>query len=202
MSPLGSASCTAGALATLEQRLAEELSASVGSLLPVPQDGGADDAEDPLKDLKQDLRGLRGRMAIVETVRAGWGEGASAGPARDLVPHRVGASPPQSIGALREQLRADVLEACGIPGGLVSTRSDGTGRREDYRRLAHGNLIPQSRIWATEISQKLNVPPPVFDLSAMYASDQVGRVAAFSKLVQSGVSIADASVQAGILGNE
>ena len=82
----------------------------------------------------------------------------------------------------------------------MSTRSDGTGRREDYRRLAHGALIPQSRIWAAEIGEKLLVPPPVFDLSDLYASDQVGRVNAFAKMVQSGVSISDAAAQSGILG--
>ena len=63
----------------LETRLGEEVSSSVGHLLPVPADGGDGGDDDPLKQLKADIANLKGRHALVETTSAGWGEGRHGG---------------------------------------------------------------------------------------------------------------------------
>ena len=61
------------------------------NLLAVPQDGGDDEADDPLKSLKADIRTARGKALLVETTSAGFGEGRSAAPQRDWMPSRLGA---------------------------------------------------------------------------------------------------------------
>ena len=67
----------------------------MGQLLPIPQDGGdGDEDEDPLADLKADLKKLRGNVALVETTNAGWGERKGSAPQGDWVPRRMGADPP------------------------------------------------------------------------------------------------------------
>ena len=55
ISPLGWARATGKLAANLEQRLGEESGAPVGSILPVPADGGDDPEADPLAGLRADL---------------------------------------------------------------------------------------------------------------------------------------------------
>ena len=97
-SPLGYARQTGKLAGNLELRLAEEASASVGSLLAIPSDGGDGDvANDPLAALKLDLKNLQGSTALIETVSTGWGEGKGAAPQSDWKPQRLGANPPQTL---------------------------------------------------------------------------------------------------------
>ena len=117
-SPLGYARATARLAANLELRLGEEASASVGSLLPVPSDGGDGDVDDPLASLKADLKNLQGATALVETTSAGFGEGRAAAPQADWQVKRLGANPPQTLNELRGAAGGDVLAACGVPHGI------------------------------------------------------------------------------------
>ena len=65
----------------------------VAQLLSVPHDGGDGEAGDALAMLKKDIGSARGRALLLETVAAGWGDGASASPHRDLVANRLGPNP-------------------------------------------------------------------------------------------------------------
>ena len=83
ISPLGWARATGTLAANLEQRLGEEAGGTVAHVLPVPQDGGDGSKDDPLANLKADIRNAKGRTVLTETTSAGWGEGRAAAPAAD-----------------------------------------------------------------------------------------------------------------------
>ena len=75
VSPLGMASETQALAAWIERRLAEETSTATSYVLPLPESRGGVD------ELKADLKSGRGKLHIVDTTAAGWGEGAAGAPA-------------------------------------------------------------------------------------------------------------------------
>ena len=85
--PLGWARSTGTLAANLEARLGEEAGGPVGHVIPVPQDGGDGEDDDPLVQLKADLAGAKGRTLLTETVSAAWGEGRPAAAQADWKPH-------------------------------------------------------------------------------------------------------------------
>ena len=109
LGPLQWASATGTLAANLETRLGEEAGGPVGHVLPVPQDGGDGEDDDPLKMFKADLAGAKGRTILTETTAAGWGEGKMAAPQSDYKPQRFGASPPDTLPSLRTQAAESVL---------------------------------------------------------------------------------------------
>ena len=111
--PLSWASETGRLGAALERVLADEASGPVGHLIPVPQDAG--DEDDPLASLKADIRGLRGRVALVETTAAGFAEGKAGAPRKDWEPVRLGANPPQSLIELREAVETTIASVLRYP---------------------------------------------------------------------------------------
>ena len=66
----------------------------------MPQEGGGDGESDPLAELISDLRTVRGRVLLLETTGAGWGDGRGAAPMRDWRPERPGPNPPASFEAV------------------------------------------------------------------------------------------------------
>ena len=97
-----------------------------------------------------------GRLALVETVASGWGEGRAAAPSSDWTVRRLGADPPATLGLLRAAVEATVLGLLGIPPGLADASADGTGQRESYRRWLHGSVQPLARLVEHELSSKLD----------------------------------------------
>ena len=95
--PLDWASTSARLQAETERSLADEAGGPVGQLLTVPQDGGDGSEDDPLADLKADIRAARGRALLLETTAGGYGEGRSAAPLRDWNRKGLGANPPASL---------------------------------------------------------------------------------------------------------
>ena len=76
-SPLEIAYTTGKLAAALETRLGQEAAATVGHLLPVPQDpGDPEDDTDPMADLRADIRTADGATLLVETTSQGYGQGA------------------------------------------------------------------------------------------------------------------------------
>ena len=133
------ATATGALHANLEQRLGQEAGGPVGHLLPVPQDGGDGSETDPLATLKATVGSLDGRVALVETTSAGWGEGMAVAPRQDWISHRFGANPPATLATLRSDSAEAVLAACGVPSALVND-ADGTSQREAYRRFVMSSL--------------------------------------------------------------
>ena len=199
VSPISYARQTGRLAANLELRLAEEANAKVGYLLAVPADGGDGGTADPLASLKNDLASLRGNTALVETVASAWGEGRAAAPQSDWQPKRLGADPPQTLHELRGATNLDVLQACGIPAGLVSDRAEGSGQREAWRRFG---LTMQSvgRCVAEEMAFKLNVPGLRIHHEALGSADTAGKSRAVGSFVKAGVPLSRALELAGLRG--
>ena len=199
LGPLQNARLTATLAANTERRLGEESGAPVGSLLPVPADGGDGSDDDPLAGLKHDIRTAAGRALLVETVSGGWGEGKSAAPQHDWKAQRFGPAPPAPLVSLRSEAAMAVLSACGVPVSLAAD-ADGTAARESWRRFVLGTAEPiLNGVVRSELAEKLSVPGLRFDLRSLWAHDGAGRATMFSKLVAGGVSPQDALVQSGLL---
>lgn len=190
--PLSRARTLRTLMQRLEGSLATESNAPVGYLLPIPQDGAAGSVE----KLREDLAALKGRIAVIETTRGGWGEGTQGAPRRDYELARMGPDYPQSSIGLFSAARNTVLAACGYPVQLV-TDSDGTAQREAWRRYMHGTVSPLGGLLA-RASEVCGLPVEV-DFEALFASDIQGRARAFQSLVTGGMSIEDAARASGIL---
>ena len=195
--PTDWAHTTARLQSEAERSLADESAGPLAQLLAIPQDGGDDGDDDPLKDLKADLRTARGKALLVETSAAGWGEGKASAPQRDWAAARLGPMPPDSMVQVAADAFARVLAACGAPPPLFLD-SDGTSQREALRRWHMGTVEPLARILAHELTAKLETPVAFrFD---KYPLDLAGRASAFKGMVAGGVDVDRALAITGLLG--
>lgn len=193
--PLAWAHTTARLQSEAERSLADEAGGPLANLIAVPQDGGDDGEDDPLRELKADLRTARGRALLVETVAAGFGEGRGAAPHRDWVASRLGPTPPESMATIRKDAFEAVLAATGTPPSLFLD-SDGTSQREAVRRWHQNTVLPLARLLETELAAKLEGECRlVFD---SYALDMVSRATVVDKLVRAGVPITTAMMAVGL----
>ena len=115
--PLQGSALTSKIVSGIERMLGNETTAASGYLLPVPE--FSDSEDDPAQALKDDLGKLKGRTTLLETSSNAYGEGRQAAPQRDFVPSRIGANPPGSLVALREQAAQYLLTAAGFPAALL-----------------------------------------------------------------------------------
>ena len=197
--PLSWAHTTARLQSEAERSLADEACGPLAQLLAVPQDGGDDSQDDPLGELKADVRTARGRALLVETVAAGWGEGRTSAPQRDWVASRLGPNPPESMATIRQDAFAAVLAATGTPPSLF-VDADGTAQREAVRRWHLGTVLPLARILEAELMAKLEAGVRLrFDA---YPLDLAGRAQAFQKLVAGGVAVTEALATSGLLASD
>ena len=187
--PLSWAHTTARLQSEAERSLADEAGGPLAQLLAIPQDGGDDGDGDPLKMLRADIAGARGKALLVETSAAGWGEGRTAAPQRDWQASRLGPMPPESMATIRKDAFEAVLAACGTPPSLFLD-SDGTSQREAVRRWHLNLVLPLARLVEHELTAKLETPVELkFD---SYALDMVSRATVVAKLAQAGVPMATA----------
>ena len=194
--PLSWAHTTARLQSEAERSLAGEAGGPLAQLIAVPSDGGDDGDDDPLKMLKGDIAGARGKALLVETNAAGWGEGRTAAPQRDWQAARLGPMPPESMATIRKDAFEAVLAACGVPPSLF-VDADGTAQREAVRRWHLGTVLPLARLVEHELSAKLETDVCLrFD---NYPLDLADRAAAFQKLVAGGVAVNDALATSGLL---
>ena len=192
LAPLTTARTLKTLMQRLEQALTDEQSAAIGYLLPVPADGQAE----TVAKLKEDLAGLRGRIAIIETARAGWGETDAGSGRAEYRLVRLGPDVPAGNVTLFTAAREAVMAACGYPVQLAQD-SDGTAQREAWRRYLHGTVAPLGRLLAAEAA-RIGLPVEIgFD--QLFASDIMGRARAFQSLVGAGMSLEAAAAASGIL---
>ena len=197
--PTSWAHTTARLGSEVERSIADEVGGPLAQLLAIPSDGGDDSDDDPLKLLKADIAGARGKALLLETSAAGWGEGKDAAPQQDWKQSRLGPSPPDIMAMLRRDAFAHVLAACGTPPSLF-TDADGTSQRESVRRWHLGTVLPLARLVEHELSAKLETEVRLkFDA---YPIDLAGRAQAFQKLVAGGVAVTEALATAGLLAAE
>ena len=195
--PLSWAHTSARLQSETERSLADEAGGPVAQLVAVPQDGGDGGDDDPLAELKADLKTARGRALLLETTAAGWGEGRSAAPMRDWRPERLGPEPPAAMEAVMGRAFLEVLGACGVPPGLF-LEVDGTAQRESYRRFFSLTVEPLAGLLAAELSAKLEAEIGL-SFKGRFAADLAGRARAFQSMVGSGMDLAKAAGLAGLM---
>lgn len=189
-SPLATHPETAGLAAVLERRLREEAGAPVGRLIPLPSTVDEDEFQATLSQ-------LQGRTVLVPTTAGGWDAGPAETPRQDWQPHRLGASPPDALVALRSEAGRHVLAACGVPIELIE-RADGTGLREAWRQFLFGTLAPVGRLIEAELSAKLERDVRL-SWRELRASDLSGRARAFQSMVGGGMDVSQAAALSGLL---
>ena len=133
----------------------------------------------------QTSRGINGKLALVESTAAGWGDGSQGAPRRDLVQNRIGANPPE------------VLATCGVPVTMLE-RADGTALREGWRQFLHASVVPVAALVAAELSDKQAVDIKL-NFDRMFASDLSGRARAFQSMVGGGMDVTKAAALAGLM---
>ena len=188
VSPLGMADETRALATWIERRLAEEASTATSYVLPLPESGKVD-------KLKADIKGGRGRLHIVDTTAAAWGDGTASAPQRDWKSNRLGADPPDSLGKLRSDVRGDVFGAYGIPNTVFGS---GGAAREAYRQFLSSTIGPVAKIAVHELSNKLDTPTLAFDFSELRAADIAGRARAYGVLITAGMSSEEAAEATGL----
>ena len=180
-SPLQFASDSGKLAGAIEARLGEEISGPVGSVIPVPADGGWGGADDPLADLKLDIGKLRGAAALVPSLASGFDDKGAA-PQSDWKVTRIGADPPDSLSTIRDAVGVTILGACGVPPSLATTGASDTGQRESWRRFLHGTILPSSKLVAAELAEKLDAPGLTLNFEELRASDIQSRARAWRTL--------------------
>ena len=197
IAPLTSASLAGRLSAETSKALGDELSGPVGALLPI----GSDGSDPTVAALKNDIRNLRGSVALVERLSdwaTGGGGSPSQGGASEWQPRRIGASPPPGVVEVARQATLEVLGACGIPPSLFSSDSGDSGQREGFRRYLHSTLSPMAKTVEAELSSKLD-GDVTLNFDALFASDLSGRSRAFASMVKSGMSLEKAAGLAGLM---
>ena len=193
--PIEAASLAGRLSAELAAALSDEAAGTRGVLLPVPKDG----ADPSVAALKNDLRSMRGRTAIVESQTLGQfttGERQSVS-GSGWTPVRLGADPPAALVELAVHATREVMEACGISPGLFS--DSGTVSREAWRQTLHGVIAPLGVLVSEEISAKTGTEVR-FTWSELRASDIMSKARAFQSLTGAGATLESAAAAAGLEG--
>ena len=198
VSPLTLAGTTGRLARELERALADEAGGPVGSVIPLPVDAGGEsddpaDDSDPFATLKHQINRLRGKLGLVETTAAGYGEGRAAAPGDDWKPRRIGATFTDAEIELRAAVEETVLSVCGIPPGLA--RAAGGESRESYRRWYAAGVLPLARLVESELQHKLDTPALRLTFADLAAADVHGRARAWRSLAGNEATVPDAEAR-------
>ena len=176
VSPLAHSRATSDLAAMLEVRLSQEVTAAVGTLIPIPANAG------DTTELQGQLANLRAKVALVPTTAAGWEtDGKPGAPRHDWRSERIGSSPPNVLDMLRTNSARHVLAACGVPIELVEP-AEGSGAREAFRRFLHATIGPAAELVQEELRVKLDSPGLVLSFDDLFAADVQGRARAWRSL--------------------
>ena len=189
VSPLGMASETQALAGWLEKRLAEEVSTATAYMLALPESRGGSEG------LKTDLKAGRGRLHIVDTTAIAWGDGKDSAPRRDWESSRLGASPPEALGKLRDDVGNDIFGVYGIPSSIHGT---GGSARESYRQFLASTIQPLAKMVIEELAVKLDTPSLALDFSELRAADISTRARAYKQLIDRGMAPAKAEAVTGL----
>ena len=190
VAPLRSAYLSGKLAAATVSALADEAGMAVGGLIPVPTDG----QDKSVDQLRIDLKNLRGSLSLVES--GDWGDVGAGRPHGDWQVSRIGADPPRALIELAGLASREVYNAVGIPVGLMSDATPGTGQREAFRRFA-ATLLGMARVVEAELSSKLETGVRL-DFAPMMSADVVGKARAAGSLVKAGVEVERALALAGL----
>ena len=186
-SPILRSQATRDALQEIEKSLKDEHAGPLGRLLPVP-----DPSDENLKDA---LLKLQGKALLVEQSELGLaGEGQQA--RVRWMPKRIGPEPNEATLTARDGLERSLLQAAGIPPGLVSPSATANASREALRQFLWLTINPIVALISEEL-ERLGLDPKI-DLSQLNASDLAGRARAFKQLTEAGLDAEDARRLAGL----
>ena len=192
--PLQSARLAGRLSAEVSAALADEVAGPRGMLLPLPSIDGSDPAID---NLKNDIRGLSGGLAFVESAGDTFGAGPSSTAGSGWDVKRVGPTiPSASIEAARLAF-GEVVAACGLSVALWDS-SPGTASREAFRQALHSVLVPLGRLASSELTAKLGADVQL-DFTALGAGDIAGRARALQSMIGAGVDISKAMSLSGLM---
>ena len=189
--PLEGAASTVNLVKGLERQFAQEANGPIGSLIPVPL--GA-----PVEKLQEDIRKLKGNLALLPSTSQGYGAGQTGAPPTDFRPQRIGANPPQSAVQLRREAEQSLLAACGVPVGLLAGES-GTALREAYREFLHLSIAPVALAVGDQIGARFDLDDFTLTFDRLFASDLSGRARAFQSMVKGGIPVEKAAALAGLM---
>ena len=150
VSPLIGAGVSAQTLARIESGLSQDANAGAGQIIAVPD--GATALQ--VQQAKNALTTGRGKVSLVETSAAGWGQGQQAKPAGDYQQRRFGPEPPATAIDLREKSAAALIAALGAP----TPSAQGAALREGYRHFMANTIASNARLIEQELSRKLERP--------------------------------------------
>ena len=190
LGPIQLGSQTSVVLGNLEQSMGYEAGGNTGRLLPVP---GTEQSE--VDALKDDLRGMRGRIHLVEA--GDWGHGRESRPRDDWETHRVGPEFTTAEVSAVEGAARMVAGSCGVPIELLFPGVGQAAQREGWRRLLHGTVQPLARLMSMELSAKLETEVSM-SFEQLFASDLSGRARAFQSMVGVGMEVERAARLAGL----
>ena len=193
--PLQRARISARILAEIESALADESSGTRGHILPTPLDG--DDRA--LKKLRTTVAGLRGRTALVETMKGSWGADRADAPTADWRSTRLGFNAPDSAVSLCSDVSMAIMAATGCPPSLMVASSDGGAAREALRRWLHTTVGPLALMVQSELRTALDAPALKLSFDGLYASDLSGRARAFGSMVKAGLALDKAAALSGLM---
>ena len=190
--PLSSAGLTQELVGQIETALAQEAATPRGYNFAVPDPKQAG-------ELTTDLRTSRGGLNLVPSGAsdAAWGQGQESKPGDDWVSKRFGMMPPPAMVQLRGNAELSVLAAAGCPVTVMSV-SDGTAKKEDFRRFLTLTMVPLGKMLAQQIGDALGVDDLSFDFNDLAASDIAAKARAWGTLTKGGVSPQDAGAITGL----
>ena len=189
LSPLSIAGLAGRLSAETMAALADESSMPRGAFLPLPVDG----EDSTVAAMQADIKRSKGSILTVEG-----GDFDNPGDKRmaDYAVKRFGAMPPDALVKLAQLATAEVLAACGVNPALVAD-TQGTAMREAYRQFLFGLVSPLGRMFAAELSEKLD-EDITLDWTELRASDIAGRARAYGTFRSGGMDVNSAALQAGL----
>ena len=182
--PLQRANLSGALLAEVSQALHDEAAGPRGTVIPIPK--APDDTDQTIADLQMKIGSLGGRLALVESVAAGWDSGPASAPKKDWQPQRLGANPGAALVSLEQTAAVQVLAACGLPSVLFSDTGDGTAKRESLRQWLNCFIQPLAAIIQAELSEKLETPVAL-SFGRLGGSDIQGKARSVAALVKAGI---------------
>lgn len=192
VSPLRTASLSAGLLHSVETALVDVFStAPIGSLVvPYPENPEVDNST-----LSQSFVGQRGKVLLRESVQVS----AAGGPApvtdwrpADLTPNLEHAMTKETLDAARDAICA----VYGVLPSLFSSAATGPQTREAQRHLIQYAIQPVAELLAEEASEKLGASVSIDAMTPSQAFDAGGSARAFATLVAGLAQAREAGIDA------
>lgn len=178
----------AGRLSSATVRaLADESGGPLANLLGLPLDG----ADPSIAPFKAAIGAAHGGLATIEN--GDWG--ASNGAFVDLVPKRLGPTPPEPFVTLAMQASNEVYAACGFNPSLFTTGS-ADSLQNAWRLALFGVIGPLGRKVVAELNRKLGDGISL-EWEELRSSDVQGRARSLAGLVTAGATLESAAAETG-----